>query len=61
MATASAHTQLTGVSVLAVDDDRSTLEALSRVLESRGARVYAAHSAATALALRETECTWTSS
>ncbi len=54
MATALAPQQLTGVSVLAVDDDHSTLEALSLVLESRGARVYAAHSAAEALVLRET-------
>lgn len=37
--------------MLAVDDDYSTLEALTLVLESRGARVYAAHSAAGALAL----------
>jgi CheY-like chemotaxis protein len=41
--------------VLAVDDDRGTLEALTLVLESRGARVYAVPSAAGALALREAD------
>lgn len=44
---------LDGISVLAVDDDGSTLEALTLVLESHGARVYAARSAAAALALGE--------
>jgi CheY-like chemotaxis protein len=44
---------LDGISVLAVDDDRSTLEALTLLLESRGARVYPVRSAAAALALRE--------
>lgn len=39
--------------MLAVDDDRSTLAALTLVLESRGARVYAVGSAAAALALGE--------
>lgn len=43
---------LDGISVLAVDDDRGTLEALTLVLESRGARVYPAESATVALALR---------
>jgi len=43
---------LDGISVIAVDDDRGTLEALTLVLEARGARVFAARSAAAALALR---------
>jgi CheY-like chemotaxis protein len=40
---------LGGVSVLAIDDDRSALEALTLVLEARGARVYGLSSAAAAL------------
>jgi CheY-like chemotaxis protein len=44
---------LSGISVLAVDDDRSQLEALKLVLESRGARVHPVRSAGAALAFRE--------
>lgn len=50
MATASTDLPLGGISVLAIDDDRSTLEALTLVLESRGARVYGLPSAAAGLA-----------
>jgi len=45
---------LGGVSVLAIDDDRSALEALTLVLESSGAQVFPMSSAATALAFRDT-------
>ena len=44
---------LSRVSVLAVDDDRATLQALTLVLESHGARVHAVNSAAAALAFYE--------
>lgn len=45
---------LRSVSVLAVDDDRGTLAALTLVLESYGAHVHPANSAAAALAFCET-------
>ncbi len=52
--TTASFEMLRSVSVLAVDDDRSTLAALTLVLESHGAHVHAADSAAAALAFCET-------